>query len=465
MPDFNLITSAVNSRSTVANGGTLKNLFAEINDDQSLTLYGTEGKTLLVTAGATANRGMIKFGSNLLVVSGYDVYRIDSNYSATLIGSLLTNSGYVGLASNGLDIILVDGSRGYIIDSAVTTLTQIAATDFPNSVTWAVCIDGYYLVGGDGTQNFYGSGQFDGSSWDALSYAVADHKPDLLVKGVINESMLLNFGTESLEFWSNTGNADFPFERSGNAFLDIGCLAVNSVSVLESNVFWLGQSAKGKGVVYKLSGYSPTRISTHAIEHTIQQWATPENAYAFAYSFEGHSFYVLSCTDSNESLVYDLTTSMWHTRTWFNDGHHYADRANSHVFFNGVHIVGDRENGNIYQLDMDVYTDNAGPIVREFTSQHFVTGKRTFYSKIEIRMETGIGLTIGQGSNPQMMLSTSKDNGKTWISERNANIGALGSYSSRVIFNRLGSGFSKTFRFRIADPIKVAITGARLEFT
>jgi len=463
MPDFNLITSAVNSRSTVANGGTLKNLFAEINDDQSLTLYGTEGKTLLGSAGTSANRGMIAFNNHLYTVRGNEVYFFDSNYSAILLGTINSFSGLVSMETNGIDILIVDGVNGYRILGG--TLSQITDTDFPNGVTWATCIDGFYLVGGDGSQNFYGSAKFDGSSWDALDFAVADHKPDKLTKGVANESMLLNFGTESLEFWSNTGNADFPFERSGNAFLDIGCLAVNSVSVLESNVFWLGQSAKGKGVVYKLSGYSPTRISTHAIEHTIQQWANPENAYAFAYSFEGHSFYVLSCTDSNESLVYDLTTSMWHTRTWFNDGHHYADRANSHVFFNGVHIVGDRENGNIYQLDMDVYTDNAGPIVREFTSQHFVTGKRTFYSKIEIRMETGIGLTIGQGSNPQMMLSTSKDNGKTWISERNANIGALGSYSSRVIFNRLGSGFSKTFRFRIADPIKVAITGARLEFT
>jgi hypothetical protein len=41
----------------------------------------------------------------------------------------------------------------------------------------------------------------------------------------------------------------------------------------------------------------------------------------------------------------------------------------------------------------------------------------------------------------------------------------MGNYLTRAIFRRLGSGFTKTVKLRITDPVKVVITGARLEFT
>jgi len=37
-------------------------------------------------------------------------------------------------------------------------------------------------------------------------------------------------------------------------------------------------------------------------------------------------------------------------------------------------------------------------------------------------------------------------------------------YQVRVIWKALGSGFRKTFRVRITDPVPVAITGAWVEF-
>lgn len=464
MAEINLITSAVKSRSVVASGGNIKNLFAEINEDQSLTLYGTSGKLLLVTlGGGGAIRGMIAANNFLYVVCENTVYRIDSAYVVTTIGTINTSIGLVSMATNGLDVIIVDGINGYLVNFITNILSQITAADFPNGVKYVDYLNGIYIVAGNGTQNFYGSARYDGTSWDALSFGIADHKPDLLIRPVVNGSDLLNFGTESVEYWNDTGEADFPIERSGNAFLDVGCLAANSIRRLGSSVLFLGQTYQGKGVVYQIDGYSPKRISNHGIEFAISQWTNADTAYAWAYSEEGHNFYVLSCVGCPESLVYDITTNMWHTRTWFNDGQHFSDRANTYAFFNGKHIVGDFDNGNIYELSLDVYVDDVYPIVREFTSQHTVTGKRAFYSLIELRMESGVGLSNGQGSDPLINLSTSEDNGRVWGSERQARIGALGEYLTRIYWTRCGSGFSKSFRVRMSDPVKVVMTGARME--
>lgn len=466
MPELNLITSAVKSRSVVASGGNIKNLFAEINEDQSITLYGTSGKVAVANVGlGGAIRGMIAANNFLYVVCESTVYRIDAAYVVTTIGTINTSTGLVSMASNGLDVIIVDGLYGYLVNFSTGLLSRITAADFPNGVKYVDYLNGIYLVSGNNTQYFYGSARFDGTSWNALDVGVADYKPDNLIRPFVNGSDLLNFGTVSIEYWSDTGAADFPIERSGNAFLDVGVLAANSITRLGSSVLFLGQTSQGNGVVYQVDGYSPKRISNHAIEYAIGQWTNASTAYAWAYSEEGHNFYVLSCVGCPESLVFDITTNMWHTRTWFNDGQHFSDRANTYAFFNGKHIVGDFDNGNIYELSLDVYVDDVYPIVREFTSQHTVTGKRAFYSLIELRMESGVGLSNGQGSDPLINLSTSEDNGRTWGSERQARIGALGEYLNRIYWPRVGSGFNKSFRIRMSDPVKVALTGARLEYT
>jgi hypothetical protein len=45
-------------------------------------------------------------------------------------------------------------------------------------------------------------------------------------------------------------------------------------------------------------------------------------------------------------------------------------------------------------------------------------------------MEVGNGLATGQGSNPQIGLEVSRDNGKTWGAQMWKAIGAIGAYAS-----------------------------------
>jgi hypothetical protein len=75
-------------------------------------------------------------------------------------------------------------------------------------------------------------------------------------------------------------------------------------------------------------------------------------------------------------------------------------------------------------------------------------------------METGVGLTTGQGSNPQIALSVSRDNGKTYGPEMWKTMGAIGEYRTRVEWHRLGTTRSFTPKIRISDPVKVAFVSA-----
>jgi len=75
-------------------------------------------------------------------------------------------------------------------------------------------------------------------------------------------------------------------------------------------------------------------------------------------------------------------------------------------------------------------------------------------------MEHGVGLATGQGSDPQMMISISRDGGHNFSAVRNRAIGAVGEYQTRTRLNRLGQGRDFVFKISISDPIPVSIIGA-----
>mgnify|MGYP004706794155 CR=1 FL=1 len=115
-------------------------------------------------------------------------------------------------------------------------------------------------------------------------------------------------------------------------------------------------------------------------------------------------------------------------------------------------IVTDYENGNLYRLDPDVYTDNGDPIYLELISRHIAKdNKRITIDKLQLDIEAGVGLETGQGENPQIMLSVSKDGGHTYGTEQWCSMGRIGSYSARAIWRRLGQARDWTFKFRISE--------------
>jgi hypothetical protein len=77
-------------------------------------------------------------------------------------------------------------------------------------------------------------------------------------------------------------------------------------------------------------------------------------------------------------------------------------------------------------------------------------------------METGVS---GQGANAQIMLKSSKDNGRTWSAERWASLGLIGVYLWRVIWRRFGSARDYVFWITMSDPVKFVITTGAIKLS
>lgn len=448
------------------------NLFPEINalgtgkEREVAALVPTPGLRLLLTLPNSPVRGVYTASNGeVYAVGGAKFYSISSAWAATELGSLNTSTGPISFADNGTHVVFVDGTDGFSWNMDTDTYAGITDPDFYQADQVAY-LDGYFILNRTGTQQFFHS-DLNAITFDALDIATAEGSPDDLIGVITNNQNLFLPSTKSIEVFYNSGDADEVFKRIQGAVVEVGVSAKFSLQKIQGALYFIGGDANGSGIVYRMQGYQPQRISTPAIEKVIRSVAQSDldNATAWTYQQGGHQFYCLNLPGIDSTWVYDASTEMWHERTWLNLWSMERHRAENHTVAFGENIVGDYENGKIYALDPDKYTDDGTYIVRERVAPHTSKNlKQIRHNSIQIDMETGVGLDgTGQGTDPQGVLTWSDDGGHTWSNERQASIGAIGERFTRVIFRRLGSARDRVYKFRVTDPVKVVLIGAEIE--
>lgn len=415
-------------------------------------LYSTPGLTTFASVGDGPIYGMRAMGGLLYAVSGNNVYTIDQFGGATNLGSMGTVSDVTIMSDDGTYVIIVlESGAAYLATSS--SLVQITDGDFP-SVSSVTVLDTYAIFTKLNTTQYVISAVGDPTAYDALDIASAESSPDLLVRAFAFNDELWLFGEVSTEIHYNSASGDFPFIARQNSTIQRGCAAKRSVAQEDNTIFWLGEDR----TVYRANGYTPQRISTHAIEQRLQGYTTIEDAEAFVYTQDGHKFYCLTFPTELETWVYDIATGLWHQRQSFDEGRW---RATSHAFVYDKNLVGDFETGDIYELSLSVYTDNGTPIERITTLPiNFDNDKRVMFASLKIDFDSGVGALSGQGSEPLAIMRYSDDGGRTWSSERYKKMGALGVYETQAVWRRLGMARQRVFEIKVTDPVEVNITGA-----
>ena len=466
-----ILGSAYVARSVNAADNRMINLFPEIIPEggkEPAFLNRAPGLKFKVSVGAGPIRGLWEMNGLLYVVSRDKLYKVDTSYNVTLLGTVSGTLGPVSMADNGTQLFIACNGPSFIYNTSTGAFAQITDVDFPGAVTVAY-LDGYFVFNQPGSQKIWVTSLLDGLSVDPLDFASAEGSPDGVVGIIADHREIWVFGTNSVEVWYNSGNADFPLSRIQGAFNELGCAAAYSIAKMDNGLFWLGKDARGQGIVYRANGYTGQRISTHAVEWQIQQYANMSDAIGYTYQQDGHSFYVLIFPQANRTWVYDVATQAWHERAGFVDGNFTRHRSNCQAFFNGDVIVGDYENSNVYAFDLDDYSDN-GSIQKWLRSWRALpTGqnnlKRTAHHSLQLDLETGVGLVDGQGSDPQVMLRWSDDGGHTWSNEHWVSVGKIGEFYRRAIWRRLGMTMKirdRVYEVSGTDPVKIAIVGAEL---
>jgi len=414
------------------------------------------------------------------VVTG-DISGTTLTVSAVSSGTLQIGQTLEGANVTDGTIITAFGTGSGGTGTYTVTPSQTAASATIYALNWTVLpsTDGAFEGGGtvDITDNYFIYNKPDSQLWaasdllspitDPLSFASKDGSPDDLVALIVDRREVYLLGEMSSEVWIDSGAVPFPFTRIPGTSTQQGIAAQWSCARMGNSFAYVSKNNRGEAMIVRMNGYFPERISTHAVETTLVN-QNVSDALAWTYQLEGHEVYVVTFPSVGENgltWAYDNTTGLWHKWLYRNNQNQFErHRGNCCAFFNQQVLVGDYENGKIYQVAREFYTDDGQPIRRIRRAPHITSDlQRQYFHELQIQFQPGVGLSTGQGQDPQAMLRWSNDGGSTWSNEYWTSIGKQGKYQNRAIWRRLGWSRDKVFEVSVSDPVKAVIISANLK--
>lgn len=528
------------SKSPYVTAKKLQNMYCETRpagEKSTIVGYKTPGLTLFSDTGDDPARALYSFDKN---DTGYGVFlntfvQIGGNGNITPLGTLQTFNGRVSIADNGSQIMLVDGTYGYIyltapVAQTITSLSRVGTTatlttsaphglgtgmqvtvsgaspsqyngtyvitvttpsaftytmasdpgssaspvgtytvavafarisdpDFPSNPTTVTFLAGRFDVTFAQTGRHYWSDIYDGLSWDALNFATAETSADPNVAVWESNGQLILFGSRTTEFWGVSGSLDQAFAPIGNTAAKWGLAARWSVANFDNSLACLMRGKMGQVMVAKLNGYVPQRLSNPDVETIINGYSTTSDASAYSYMLNGHAMYVINFPTAGFTWLYDGFTQIW---TQLKSKDITRHRVELSFSFLTMTIGADYANGLLYEITSDAYTDNGQSIESEIISENIGDPDldRLSINKFRVDMQVGMGDNVVEF--PQIGLSVSRDNGKTYGAEMLQDVGPIGDYKNVVEWNRLGESRDFVFKLRMNDAFPFTLVSAMI---
>lgn len=249
-----------------------------------------------------------------------------SNTSKTITNVSSTSGLYVGQKVSGTGI--TSGSRIETIGAGTITIT-IAATATNSGVTItrehiAKIIDADFpanIRGGfvviDGIANImtldgriYSSDINSISSWGASNYLNANIKPDEGRFLLRNGNEIMAFGSESIQFFYNSGNASgSPLQRRMQINeVGAGFVTLTSYSECENYKFFVS-SSRSTNCIYIMIGVDLKKISTPDIDAVINY----TDPFIQSFKFAGYTYLLVydNNTSSTYQYLYCVELDLW----------------------------------------------------------------------------------------------------------------------------------------------------------
>ncbi len=481
MPEYKgFVGGSYPAQSRIAAADECINFYVEkletANPKSAAMLVGTPGLALFAAlpAGLGFNQGQYFTLGRMFSVTGGVLYEVFADGTFKKRGVCSPNGPVLFTCNNVQLVVALAGgiaTQGWVLTLKNNVFAPITAPGFSGASSLSF-IDSYVLAPQPGTRLFNITALEDATSWDGLDVAVKEGGSDNIVTGFADHLEYWLLGEETSEVWWDSGNANFPFQRIQGSFIECGCAAAQSPAKFDNSFGWLGKNQRGQGIVYRANGYTPLRISTHAVEFAIAQYPRIDDAIGSSHQIFGHEFYRLDFPSANPpkapggipagaTWLYDASTQLWHQRAFWNTqfARFEAHRGRYHCFAFGKHLVGDYASSNIYEMNAAFLDDFGNPLRSVRTAPHqYSEATRNFYSELWFDIAVGAGLPNGQAAKAALQLSN--DGGETWGNEQWASLGPVGKYQQRVKYRRLGQARDRVCRLIMTDPVQRFVVGA-----
>jgi len=420
------------------------NMFAEAAPiaKQGTVLQSRKGLSPFETLGSGPIRAIYRqdgvLSGNRITVSGNEVFS-----GSSLIGAI-GGSGPVSVAGDNNEVLIAAGGPLYRWDGS-----SFSVVAFPDGapVRKITQLAGYFIaIRGDAAfpQRWYFSSPGDGSSWDGLDYASAESEPDRLLDALVVNDSLVFLGSETVEFWTRTGNADLPFSAIEQRVFKRGAIATGCAVSVDNSFIWVGDDK----IVYR-GDQVPVAISQDGHSERLN---ASDTFSVYVVDDERHKFVCIRL--DSDTLVYDITTQEWCEFESYG-------RANFRVLSADSTVMGDDETGTLWVFSG--YVDAGVQIERRFRGGFPVDGGSVPMSVVRLRAEVGnTSFLIGSYADPVIEMRLSDDYGRTWSDWEAEPLGTQGDYRTMPEWRALGVADYPgiLFEWRVTDPIPFRIADA-----
>lgn len=475
MPQFpGFLGPANKGQSFMAGAELLQNWYLERNESPTApnpwAMVPCPGFQAFASVSQAPIRGVFYQNGRAFFVAGFAFYELLSSGTTTLRGTVDNDAHPVTINANGDagdQLWITSGGTGYNYDLTTNTLSAQGVVGTTKTMGGFLAARFLYLDATSGA--FYASALYNGTSWPPSLVFQSESGDPWRALIVTPDGLIRLLGESSGEVWApNPSSATLPFQKVAEASIPYGIAAPFAWSV-DDTLTWLAQNKQGRGLIVRAQGYAPVEVSTAAIETTIQQYSDISDATAFAYQENGHRHTTFTFPTADQSWTFDGKTNLWHERSYWDvaAGVKKAYRPGCMMEAFGKMLVGDRLGGNIYEMKSSFFTDVDGAAIRRVRQapRFSVEQKRVTVHSLQVVMDAGEGLSTGQGSDPQLMLSVSKDGGKTFGNERWSSTGKMGEWDTRVTWQRLGQARNFTPQFVATDPCPFRIVDCLFDYT
>jgi hypothetical protein len=449
------------SASLSADAQRALNVYPELvesgNGKNRYAFYGRPGLVEFAELPTSPVRTLWAGDERLFAVAGTKLYEVFSDGTYTDLGTVADDAGHTPaqIFPNGLELFVVSAGSAYVHNGIAIASAPVPADPYALPATPAASVgtaavgaflDHYFIAVKPDSKTFFYSAQRDGSTWDDTDYLVKEGYPDNIVQLVTSHSELWTLGDQTIEVWRNEGDTDNVFRRDPGAFIHQGVLAPYSATRFDQGLAWLGGDTSGRCIAWRTVGFSPKRISTHAVEQAWSGYSTVSDAVGFSFVWKGHTFLVFNFLTADKTWVYDLTTNLWHE--WQSGSGKFRGRC--HAFTFSKHFVGDHTSGKIYELSGSTYQDDGAAITWQRTAPYVAEEQHNlFFHDLKLEAE--------DADPANYTLEWSTDGGDTWSTPISA--------SAAMFWRRLGGGRDRIFRVTSTANAKQAWIDAYLRIT
>lgn len=385
---------------------------------------------------ALFKRDGVIFG-RLFGVSNGELYQ-----ETTSLGAV-TGSQSVSMAGNETGLMVTAGGTMRFYNG--TTLANVTFPDSANVIKVLSGASRFIAIRG-GSGKFYWTEAL-GSTFGALDFATAESMADGLLDALFIDDGLILFGTETVEFWPNTGDDNLPFVPLEGRVFEKGIKATGCAAIFDASFCWVGND----NVLYT-NGPKPIAISDPGLEEKI---AATTDCRLWTFYIEGTEFLALRVDEG--TWVRSSRSGKWSEMR-------SAGQDNWIPQCYAAGIFGSAIDGRTIEFNA-VHTDLDGELERTFRAGVPLDGGIQPLSNVTLRVNPGqTPYLTGDYTNPTVEMRLSRDVGQTWGDWKAKSLGEQGKYRHKVQWRGVGTFSRPGFlaEFRCTDPVPFALSGVYL---